>query len=211
MADPFPTYDVLAKRDTLSWNDQTRAVIDRRLAMTVREDVLSETQMATLRLVTARICPDPAGRPATTTLAMIVDRIAKNADDGYTHYKLPGTADAWKRGLDAIDAEAQARFATPFAALDAAQADDVLRAVQCAETRAPHWDDLPPKLFWSWRMVPDLVSAHWAQPSLWSAMGFGGPASPRGYVRTAENRRDPWEAVEESDAPVEGLPRHHEP
>ena len=27
-------------------------------------------------------------------------------------------------------------------------------------------------------------------------MGFGGPASPRGYVRMELDRRDPWEAAE---------------
>jgi hypothetical protein len=27
-------------------------------------------------------------------------------------------------------------------------------------------------------------------------MGFGGPASPRGYVRMGLDRRDPWEAAE---------------
>ena len=27
-------------------------------------------------------------------------------------------------------------------------------------------------------------------------MGFGGPASPRGYVRMALDRRDPWEAAQ---------------
>ena len=32
MADRFPDYDVLAKRDTPSWNAQTRKVIDDRLA-----------------------------------------------------------------------------------------------------------------------------------------------------------------------------------
>ena len=36
MADRFPDYDVLAKRDTPSWNPQTRKVIDNRLANQLR-------------------------------------------------------------------------------------------------------------------------------------------------------------------------------
>ena len=45
-------------------------------------------------------------------------------------------------------------------------------------------------------MLHDIGSAYYAHPTAWSEIGFGGPASPRGYVRMDENRRDPWEAVE---------------
>ena len=34
------------------------------------------------------------------------------------------------------------------------------------------------------------------QPTAWNEIGFGGPASPRGYVRMDFDRRDPWEAAE---------------
>jgi hypothetical protein len=37
---------------------------------------------------------------------------------------------------------------------------------------------------------------YYAHPQAWDEIGFGGPASPRGYVRMGFNRYDPWEAVE---------------
>lgn len=210
MDDPFPTYDVLAKRDTPSWNNKTRDVVDRRLALAIADDVLSDTQLATLRAIASRICPDPPGRPATTTLAMVVHKITEDQGHGHRPDCLPRTAECWRRGLDAIEAEGRLRTSRGFAQLDADQADEILRAVESGEVRAELWQDLPAELFWKWRLLPDLVAAHWAQPSLWSAMGFGGPASPRGYVRLSENRRDPWEAVEESRHPPRGWPQHHE-
>ena len=210
MTDPFPTYDVLAKRNTPSWDDQTREVVDRRLALPIAEGVLSDTQLATLRAIAARMCPDPPERPATTALAMVMHKIAKDQGDGHRLDCLPRTAECWRRGLDAIDAEARLRTSCGFAQLDADRADEILRAVESGEVRADLWQHLPSELFWKWRLLPDLVSAHWSQPSLWSAMGFGGPASPRGYVRLGENRRDPWEAIEERQRPLRGLPRHHE-
>jgi hypothetical protein len=207
VADPFPTYDVLAKRDSESWNDKTREVIDERLALEVCEDVLTATQLATLRVVVERVCPDPAGRPATTTLAMVVDKIADNRSDGYRHHALPPTAQAWRRGLDALEAEARARYGVAFPALSGEDADALLRLVSEGDVRAAEWQDLPPKLFWGWRVLSDCLGAHWSQPSLWSAMGFGGPAAPRGYVRTGIDRRDPWEAIEAGE-PLRGLPKH---
>lgn len=207
MADRFPGYDVLAKRDTPSWNPPTRAAIDERLALQIPDRVLAPTQFATLRMVAERICPDPPGRPATTTLAMLVRRIAEDERDGYRHHRLPPTAACWRRGLDALEAEARARYGVAFAALTGANADIVLRLVSLGDVRATEWDHLPPQVFWTWRLIPDCVAAHWAQPSLWSAMGFGGPAAPRGYVRTGIDRRDPWEAIEAGER-LRGLPRH---
>lgn len=200
MADPFPDYDVLARRGTPSWNSKTREVVDGRLALAERDDVLSGAQLATLRAVAERIVPQPEGRAPVNVIAMLLDKIAKgDGGDGYRHADLPPALEAWQRGLDAIDAEAEARFDTHFAALDGGEADAVLRSIEQEETQSEAWADMPPKTFWAWRLIPDLVSAHWAHPSAWSAMGFGGPAGPRGYVRLGTDRRDPWEAQEQDD------------
>jgi hypothetical protein len=51
-------------------------------------------------------------------------------------------------------------------------------------------------LFFSNRLLHDILSVYYAHPSAWSDIGFGGPAAPRGYVRLNFDRRDPWEAAE---------------
>ncbi len=59
------------------------------------------------------------------------------------------------------------------------------------------------------RVRADAVKAYYAHPTAWSEIGFGGPASPRGYVRMDFDRRDPWEAAE---AEPDARPRlHREP
>ncbi len=45
-------------------------------------------------------------------------------------------------------------------------------------------------------MIADITHAYYAHPTAWNEIGFGGPASPRGYVRMQLDRRDPWEAAE---------------
>lgn len=206
MADPFPTYNVLDKRDTPSWNDQTRKAIDERLALQVPDGILDDVQLASLEQLISRVVPHPHGRPPTTTLAMIVRRIAENRSDGYRDHRLPQTAECWKRGLDALEEEARVRHDGAFASLMPVEVDALLKCVASANVKAD-WGNLPPDVFWAKRLLPDCISAHWAQPSLWSAMGFGGPASPRGYVRLSLNRRDPWEA-EEVQVREKGWPRH---
>ena len=53
------------------------------------------------------------------------------------------------------------------------------------------------------RMARDLTLAYYAHPTAWSEIGWGGPASPRGYVRMDLNERDPWEAAEVKDGDTE--------
>ncbi len=50
--------------------------------------------------------------------------------------------------------------------------------------------------FFQHRVLLDIAAAYYSYPSAWSEMGFGGPASPRGYVRMDFDRRDSWEAAE---------------
>jgi hypothetical protein len=45
-------------------------------------------------------------------------------------------------------------------------------------------------------VLSDVVSAYYSHPTAWNEIGWGGPASPRGYVRMDFNRRDAWEAAE---------------
>ena len=57
-------------------------------------------------------------------------------------------------------------------------------------------EGMPADLFFSERVAHDVFAAYYSHPASWNEIGFGGPASPRGYVRMYFNRRDPWEAVE---------------
>jgi hypothetical protein len=68
--------------------------------------------------------------------------------------------------------------------------------MQSGELSAPEWGSMSPKQFFKRRMARDIVLAYYAHPTAWSEIGWGGPASPRGYVRLDFNERDPWEAAE---------------
>ena len=62
MPDRFPGYDVLAKRDTPSWNRATREAVDRRLAVPREPRFLTTDEFAILNAIADRIVPQPPGR-----------------------------------------------------------------------------------------------------------------------------------------------------
>jgi hypothetical protein len=72
----------------------------------------------------------------------------------------------------------------------------VLEAAQKGLLAAPAWGGMACDLFFRQRVIPDIVGAYYGHPAAWNEIGFGGPAAPRGYVRTDFDRRDPWEASE---------------
>ncbi len=198
MNDLYPGYDVLAKRNSPSWNDQTRRVIDERLSIDPdRHEFFTDREWLVVRAICARVVPQPRSRPHPVPLAAMLDqKLHTDARDGYRDARLPPQRDAWRRGLAAIDAEAQSRWQGRFHEISAERQDELLSAVQAGAAHAPEWGDMPPALFFSHRLLHDLVGAYYAHPVAWNEIGFGGPASPRGYVRMNYDRRDPWEASE---------------
>ncbi|MGH6671727.1 MAG: gluconate 2-dehydrogenase subunit 3 family protein [Xanthobacteraceae bacterium] len=198
MADRYPGYDVLNKRNSVSWNDQTRTVIDQRMAIDPQQhQFFTDAEWSTIRAVCDRIVPQPAERMHPAPLAAMVDeKLHSNSGDGYRDARLPPMGEAWRRGLAAIDSEAKSRYGRRFHELSALLQDDLLKAVQEGSVNERTWRGLPAKLFFKKRLLHDVVSAYYAHPAAWNEIGFGGPASPRGYVRMNFDRRDPWEAAE---------------
>ena len=194
----YPGYDVLAKRDTPSWNSRTREVIDARLSLGPHtRRFLTEDEWATLSAICDRIVPQPPERPDNACVPALVDyKLATRSLDGYRNAALPEQGKAWRRGLAALDAEARAAYGAAFRDLGSWAQDELLKAAEAGTLTSEAWGGMPPKLFFAQRVLPDIVKAYYEHPTAWSEIGWGGPASPRGYVRMDTNRRDPWEAAE---------------
>jgi hypothetical protein len=196
MTERFPGYDVLAKRWTESWDQTTRRVIDRRLAIARKPRFFSAAEWQTLSAVCERIMPQPEHRAPVPLPAFVDQKMADGMLDGYRYASLPPQGDAWRRGLAALDEEARAIHGEAFHGLLPAQQDDLLHRMQRGALNGAAWGGMPCKLFFEYRVIPDIVHAYYAHPVAWNEIGFSGPASPRGHVRLGLNRRDPWDPVE---------------
>lgn len=51
-----------------------------------------------------------------------------------------------------------------------------------------------PEMDFIQKISSEAVSAYYSHPTIWSEIGYAGPAYPRGYVRTELGLTDPWEA-----------------
>jgi len=192
----YPGYDVLSKRNGPSWNEKTREVIDKRLAIPREPRFFSPAEWRTLHAVCDRIIPQSPNDEKVPLPAYVDEKMFLRRHDGYRYPGMPEQSEAWRRGLAALDEVARRDHGQDFAALDGAAQDEVLRRFDRGEAKADALGDMPANGFFNHRVIQDIVSAYYAHPVAWSEIGFGGPASPRGYVRLQLNRRDPWEPVE---------------
>lgn len=197
MPDRYPGYDVMAKRNTPSWNDATRQVIDARLAIVDAPEFLDPQEWLTLHAICDGIVPQCTRRTTQVPITAMVDRkLAEDHRDGYRDARLPPLREAWRRGLAAVEAAAQARAGVGFHRLIASARDALLQDMQDGKLDGAEWGGMPSALFFRERVAHDILAAYYSHPTAWNEIGFGGPAAPRGYVRMYFNRRDPWEAAE---------------
>jgi hypothetical protein len=194
----YPDYDVLAKWNSPSWNEQTRAVVATRIGKVPVRRFFDELQYQTLEAVCERVMPQPerSVKDKVPIAAWLDDKILRNVTNGTRYPSLPPQQECWKRGMDAIEAEAKHRFSRSFHMLDPAEQDIILHAMNNGGVQAPDWVSLPPQMFMRKSLLREIVEVYYAHPAAWSEIGFGGPASPRGYLRLGINRRDPWEGEE---------------
>ena len=197
----YPDYDVLDKWDTPSWNDPTREAVGKRLRVRDEPRFLDPDRFRILQALCDRIVPQPSSRANKVPVAGLVDRMLGETESvGYRRPNMPPLRDAWRHGLLALNEEAKERFGTDFADLPAGRQDTVLGMMQNGDVRSPAWGDLPAQAFFKHRVLHDVTAAYYSHPTSWNEIGFGGPASPRGYVRLEANRRDAWEAKENHEA-----------
>ena len=110
MADRYPGYDVLKKRNSPSWNEQTRRVIDRApCRRPQRAPLFHDEEWPALRALRSHRTADGARSPARRSQPWSTRSCSTTRSDGYRYAALPPMREAWRRGLAALDAEAQMR------------------------------------------------------------------------------------------------------
>lgn len=193
---PYRGYDVLSKWNTASFDDTTRRVLAARLQSVPSRRYLSEDEWSLLDAIVARVVPNASAAGVAIT-PWIDDMLAADRGEGFRYADMPSLRETWRRGLAGVDHEALLMHRQRFFALAGVDRDNVLRALQQDRVSADEWQSMPASRFFIHVVLKTIAGIYYAHPAAWSAIGFGGPASPRGYVRLGFDERDPWEPREE--------------
>jgi hypothetical protein len=193
---PYRHYDVLDKWDSPSFNAVTRRVLAERLYAIPARRFFTEQEWTLLEAITAHLIPQAERAEPIPITPWIDDMLHFDRREGFRHDNMPPPREAWRAGIAAIDNEARRRYGRGFAELNLASADALFQAIERDQADPLLWPTVPARRFFVDILLKTVAGIYYSHPAAWSEIGFGGPASPRGYVRLGFDQRDPWEAKE---------------
>jgi Gluconate 2-dehydrogenase subunit 3 len=186
----FPGFDVLGQ--ARHWDQVTADVVMARTRPPAPPRFFTGPEAACARallnLLTGQREAD--GDLAVPVLEMVDARLEAGETDGWRYADMPEDGQAWRDTLAHLDADADRRCGTSFAAAPEAGQIAVIQAVQ--DLKTGDWHGLPAVQVWSlWTRY--ACTALYAHPVAWAEIGFPGPAYPRGYKNVGVDRLEPFE------------------
>lgn len=201
----YPDYDVLTTAHT--WDEATRKVVLARLQPPGPLRFFSADEEPALRALcdTALAQDDEPRVPVAETVDR---RLAEGKLDGYRYADMPTDGETWRRVLRGLDETAQRLYgAASFADAAPADREGIVELFAHGNLSGGSWDKLNVARAWAVCMRM-MLSSFYAHPWAWNEIGFGGPAYPRGFMRTGTTAyREPFErsgATSEDAARVAG-------
>lgn len=191
----YPGYDVLDKWLSPSFDDTTRNVIAERLTKVPERRFFTPEEWALAEALAAHLLPQPDRRQPIPIVPWIDAKLAEGKGDGFRRTGEPRDAQVWREGLAAIEAEARRRHGAGFVLLDRAARERLLQDIR-SNVVSDGWIGVAPRRFLVEFVLKTMAGVYYSHPDAWSEIGFGGPASPRGYVRLQLDRHDAWEPDE---------------
>ncbi len=173
---------------------RTRAVLTERAIVDdpdYRPQVISVSHLATLRALVDRVLP----QSGIDLAARIDAQLATGEGDGWRFAALPVDAEAYRAGLETLDALADGRFAT----LDGDDRDALLHRIEAADWTAETLLTPDQMTLWFEDVRADAVRLWLAHPAAMARIGYDGFANggdgvrKQGYALTAADQREGWE------------------
>jgi hypothetical protein len=205
----YPDYDILEQAG--HWDSVTREMVLGRVHQVPEIRFFSEIEAATLGVLCDLLTAQDS-EPRIPVINYVDEKYEKGDLDGFQYADMPDDRDAWRlvaRGLD--EQAAQRVGAASFAAAEADAQLAIVTDFADGKLDGGAWEQL--NVTHAFSLVMRVVlSCFYSHPWAWNEIGFGGPASPRGYSRFGtpdlqRAERETWEGAEHFDRdPVTGEP-----
>ncbi|KEO84674.1 gluconate 2-dehydrogenase subunit 3 family protein [Tumebacillus flagellatus] len=189
----YPNYDVMREQE--QWDEHTREIVQKRLETLQTYAKLTGEEIQLIKAMAALFLDDNRSGLLAYVVKHFNAKLSSDIGEDQRKVGVPKQKDLIKDGLAALDVLAESEHGNAFAKLSPEQQTSILvgleREVLTLRTREGR--ELPARAFFQ-KMLTETVSAYYSHPQVWSEIGYGGPAYPRGYYRIEFGLTDPWEA-----------------
>lgn len=187
----YPTYDVMSAQH--AWDDHTRKIVNERLHTGGDYLYLTVIEAEMLRAWCTQLVDDDRAEIIQYILEH-VDRQLASGTESQRKPGLPTASELVRMGLSTLGDSCQQLYTEHFFHLERERQMQIMQSVS-DEDGLPYdnWKHVPQKAFFQ-KLLTLTLEAYYSHPRVWSEIGYGGPAYPRGYVRMHPGQLDPWEA-----------------
>lgn len=198
----YPSYDVMALQD--KWDAHTQEIVRKRLGPFPEAKFLNNQEKEMLALITEHLTYDNRKEIINWVLHYADQRLNSEIGESQRKPNVPPEKILIREGLAFLDKIASERFNNSFIIIETKEQFQVLADLQTGNLTVTsngtngsiNWSKVLQKALFN-KMAELIISAYYSHPTVWSEIGFGGPAYPRGYVRVEFGLADPWEAKKE--------------
>lgn len=188
----YPTYDVWDQHT--EWDGHTKKIVGSRKTPQVAHQFFTKEEAFLLQTLVGVLVNEHRLEVLTFVTQHLDDSAASPIGESQRKVGVPPKKQLYRLGLAGVDAESRAMYGKGFMGAGPEEQQAVLQAVSKGQAKDPQeWAGVVPSDFFK-QLLHDTVSAYYSHPLVWSDIGYGGPAYPRGYVRVEKGLTDPWEA-----------------
>ncbi|RNB83528.1 gluconate 2-dehydrogenase subunit 3 family protein [Brevibacillus panacihumi] len=188
----YPGYDVWEEHP--HWDDHTKKIVGSRRTPQVSYSFFSQGEALLMQTVVSVLVNDHRLEVLTYVTQHLDESLASPIGEAQRKVGVLPKKQLYRKGLAGVDAESHARYGVDYVVLKKEEQQAVLQALAEGETKAADaWSEVDSVTFFK-RVLREAVDAYYSHPLVWSDIGYGGPAYPRGYVRVEKGLTDPWEA-----------------
>lgn len=187
----YPTFDVL--KEQTAWDEYSRSIVLQRLKPP-EPTFLMLHEIDMLRAVVANLVYEHRPVIIDFIVSHIDKQLGSPIGESDREVGVPAQDILVRKGLAALNATALAMGGSTFDTSPVELQADIMQKLQKGHAPVPaEHATLPQKELFKklLRLAVDGLSSH---PTIWSEMGYAGPAYPRGYYRIERGLHDPWEA-----------------
>jgi hypothetical protein len=186
----YPSYDVLTERE--NWDSVTQNVITDR-TNPARENYFSPEDKELLINLLPYLFPSHLGELSIDVITLFENRCANGKVVGYPLGSKLKKLQIIHLGLENMQKQLYTQYETSFSNLTEDMKKKFIEDIQQNIGYLNIWEQVNPSLFFK-TLMKELVQLVYSDPSIWSDIGYGGPAYPRGYYAFGPEQFDSWEA-----------------
>ena len=190
----YPGFNVLT--EVKAWDPHTRQIVMRRLGPFPELQFFQTDEAAVFKTIAGHLTYDYREEILTYVVSWADHRLSSKTGESQRKPGIPHESELIRNGLRSLNYLGTGLYRREFFKLDPEQQFSILAALQTGSAPAATAGNLPQQEFFQ-KLLDLVIRPYYSHPTIWSEIGYGGPAYPRGYVRVEIGLIDPWEAQHE--------------